>query len=291
MNAIKFRRVSDDLVEVLYDGVINIIFTEDAIQMGYREFTYQGRPISISAFARLLEKNEDTVKSTINRHNYHTGEEVINHYNTKDSKGFTYQGKQISMPDFAKLIGIPVARLKSTVYRCKYSTGEEVIEYYSKFGYNRFTYQGKLTTVSNFAKIIGKNYRSVANLIAKHKYRTGEEVIDHYNNKTKHYNKLANNQFTYQGKPIAIADFARLIGKNLYTVYGIKQAHNYHTGEEIIDRYNKNKRLNYQDKPITVQAFAKLIGKTKSAVQAVLCKYQYCTGEEVIEHYKMIGKL
>ncbi len=282
MADIKFRKVSDDLVEVLCDGIINIVSKEEAIQLGYTEFTYKGKPIAFATFCKLVGKNYNAANMLMHRYNYHTGEEIINHCN-KNIR-LTYQGKPITIIDFAKLIGKSFDAIKSIIKRYKYRTGEEVIDHYNN---KKFTYQGKAICIVDFARLIGKSSRAVNIIIYKYRYHTGEEVIEHYT-------KFENNRVikvTYRGNPITIAALAKLVGKSSEAVRSLAVRYNYSTGEEIINHYNNNETLTYQGKHITIIDFAKLIGKHRNTLYRIIRMYNYHTGEEIIEHYGMKGKL
>ena len=218
-----------------------IIEHYEKLENNKKQITYQGKPIAVTDFAKLIGKPRNTVKYLINRYNYHTGEEIIEHYNNiieNSRKYLTYQGKLITVIDFAKLIGKTDAAVVSVVNKYKYRTGEEVIEHYNRFENNKpLTYYGKPITITDFAKLIGKTTFTVSILARKYKYHTGEEIIEHYN-------KLENSKkLTYQGKPINIRDFAKLIGKAASTIGQIAQRYNYHTGEEIIEHYRLKGKL------------------------------------------------
>lgn len=286
----KFRQISNELVIITDDiGTSTVVSVDEARQLGYKEFTYQGKRISLYRFAHLIGRPVCSVGMMHKRYGYCTGEEIIQHYNAENNKNqLTYQDKSITVTNFAKLIGKPRNAVKRLINRYNYHTGEEIIEHYNNIiehSRKYLTYQGKLITVIDFAKLIGKADTAVTTLVYKYKYHTGEEVIEHY---------IRNKQLTYYEKPITITDFAKLIGKTTYTVSQLARKYKYHTGEEIIEHYNKlenSKKLTYQGEPITMAAFAKLIGKNACSVGLIAQKYSYHTGEEIIEHYRLKGKL
>ncbi len=281
MNDVKFRRVSDSLVEVLYNGIINIVSTEEAIQLGYTEFTYKGKPITYVRFAELIGKPSSTIQTTVRRHGFKTGEQIIEFYRKIKSFTFTYQGKPISIRAFAELINKNESAVESTVYRLNYRTGEEVISYYNNK--ETFTYQGKPIICESFAKLIGKQGSTIRRIVNKHNFTTGEQVIEFYR-------KLEQNKpLTYQGKPISCNDFAKIIDKPFSTVQCMARKYSYTTGEQIIEHYRKleqNKLLTYQGKPISCNGFAKFTNKSCTTIYNIIYKYGYTTGEEIIKHLK-----
>ena len=284
MADIKFRKVSDSLIEVLCDGVINIFCKEDAVQLGYTEFTYKGKPISYASFARIIGKASNTVQSIVNKHNLTTGEKVIEFYKKYDeNKSLTYQGKPITYTEFAKIIGKSVSAVQHTAQIYDFTTGEQIIEHYRKL--KSFTYQGKPITLAAFAMLINKADSTVKSTAYRYGYTTGEQIIEHYKN----FGQVK--LLTYQGKSITYTEFAKLIDKSYSAINNIIHKYGYTTGEELIEYYRKRDSFTYKGKPITYAKFAKLINKKYVTIYTIVNRCCYTTGEEVIEYYRMKGKL
>ena len=76
-----FRKINDNLIEVTNEqGTELILSREEAEQLGYAEFTYQGKPIAISEFARLINRSEHTVQTAVRENKFATGEQIIAYY-------------------------------------------------------------------------------------------------------------------------------------------------------------------------------------------------------------------
>lgn len=100
------------------------------------------------------------------------------------------------------------------------------------------------------------------------------------------------NVFTYQGKPISFASFARIMNKSPKTILYMVHEYNYTTGEEIIQHYqdSEQKLLPYQGRRISVAQFAREINRNLMSIHRMIKKYGYTTGEEIVEHYEKLAE-
>lgn len=118
------------------------------------------------------------------------------------------------------------------------------------------------------------------------------EVIDDYGTSTvlslSEANQLGYSIFTYQGRPVSIAEFARTIDETDAKIYNIAYKTGYRTGEEIIqfikEQEETKREFTYKGEKVGIANFARLIDKNKSTIYAIICNNGYKTGEEVLQY-------
>ena len=75
-----FKVIDNNLVECTDENDSYMLTLEEARKLGFKVFTYEGKPITIAAFANIIRRNASTINDIISKYNYTTGEEVIAYY-------------------------------------------------------------------------------------------------------------------------------------------------------------------------------------------------------------------
>ena len=205
---------------------------------------YKNKEYTVNEFSILTGIQYSTIWNYCKR-GINDGETIIKSHTTyiaprKDVK-ITYKNNQYSLSNFSKMTNIPYHVVK-TCYKNKIRTGEEIIAYFDT-NYQpmskqkrQIIYNNKIYTHTKFAKLIGIANQTVAAYYDKGLH-TGEEIITAYNStKTSRHFTV-----TYQGQQYSLNKFKDISGIpsttiNRYYNLGLK------AGEEMIERYYKNKR-------------------------------------------------
>ena len=265
---------------------------EQVIEHYKNHNSYKYINFDLKKLANVLNRTPDDIRTRIKRYNFKTEQEVINFYNSLDSKicnNFTYKGEHISITKFAEIIGRKSAQIGNIIRQFGYVTGEQVIEHcknHSKcYDYNN-------VDIKQLAVMFNKKEESIKSTIRKFNFTTADEVINYYNE----LNSKPVNNLTYQGKPTTIHELARLLGKQVNTVWKVIKQNNYTTGEQVIEHlsrscYDNRKDITYNGVAMSIKSFATIIGKNSHSVSNIKCKYKYTTGEQIVEHYRKKGLL
>ena len=286
-----FKYIDENTVEY-YNGHDTFLLTKDeAIQLGYFNFTYQGKPISINAFAIIANKSNTTIKRLIDENGFRTGEEILKYYELMDADKILYAGKKYTMRALANVIDVPYDTIRKIVKKKGKLTGEEIKQIYLE-SKNSFTYQGKPITTADFAKIIGKSVDAIRTTKMRKGFKTGEEIIKYYNNRPK---------FFYQDKEISILQFAKVINKSAEAVDAVVTRKKFTTGEEVIAYYKKMDAkyvdterhvgvhtvyITYNGIQVELTDFCKQFSYKRRYVVTLMQKKGFKTGEEIIAHFK-----
>ena len=256
-----------------------------------RAFTYNGKEITIKAFAELIGVSAESVHSICSRHNISTGEEVIAYIKSLNEGKISYQNQLMSVKHFSELIGRNADTIRRMIAKNGYTTGEQVLADFAERDRARvskgFTYNGKAMSVTAFARAAGINHKTAFKIIRDTGINNGEELIEYYK-------EHCDSRISYMGKCMLIPEFIKLakLDKTHSSVWFIIKQKGFTTGEQVIEYYrNKEKKLTFGGKPIQMKTLAEQLGKSPSAITLIMKKYGYSTGEEIIEHYRRKGLL
>lgn len=286
----EFKKISDELVEVIDDcGESTVVTMEEAVNLGYIELTYKGKPCTYRELAKLAGRHITSVCSLAHKHGYTTVEEVLAHYSKLDEQKYTYKGKIIKLKELEPITGKSASTMSAVAVNHGFTTGEQIVDYYTSLSENVFTYQGKEMSIEEFAKLVNRKAANLVGMVRRNNIHTGEELLEHLR---AHDSKLRG-IIIYKGEQIKIAEFAKLVDREPNYIAGVanKVGKN---GEDIIDYLNNIKapkltNFTYKGKPIYVDEIGKLVGRSGQAVATMAKNHGFTTAEEIIDYYSGIG--
>ena len=286
----EFKKISDELVEVIDDcGESTVVTMEEAVELGYIELTYKGKPCTYKELAKLTGRHIMSVHHLVHKYGYTTVEEVLAHYNKLDEQKYTYKGKIIKLKELEPITGKSASTMSAVAVSHGFNTGEQIVDYYAGLSENVFTYQGKEMSIEAFAKLINRKAANLVGIARRNNIHTGEELLEHL----KVLDSKLRGIIIYKGKQIKIAEFAELVDRDPNYIAGVanKVGKN---GEDIIDYLNKIKapkptNFTYKGKPIYIDEIGKLVGKSGQSVAVLAKTHRFNTAEEIIDYYNTIG--
>ena len=207
------------------------------------KIVYQGQIYNSEQFSSISGLSSAVIYKYYNK-GLRTGEEMIATYNKqkqpKREIRITYQGKEYNSQQFSDIARINVSTVLN-YYNKGLRTGEEMIATYNKQTDSTqeisVIYQGQIYNCNKFSNLTGIPYFFISKYFNKGLHN-GEEVIEAYNKRKEAKQEI---RITYQGQEYNRKQFSELTGISYATI--VKYCRKgLRIGEEMIERYKRNKR-------------------------------------------------